>query len=166
MTNSTIRFESEINGYDRNQVDKYIARLGEMYQANFDEYRALNIKYEELLETNKNSNVQKQTELNPDVVAKALINAEAIAQKIIDDAQYEAAEVIANAQKTIDDAIAKAARAEETAQEITNKANDRAKLITAQARKSLIQTQKTIEQTSEEIKRLLTFRTPETEKSA
>ena len=161
MANTSINFSNEKNGYNRQQVDSYINKLSEAYQATSDEYLDLNSKYENLLEYNRNLTTEERTELNSDILAKILTNAEVLAHKTIVDAQAEAMAVISEARKIVDDASSQAAKAEDIAQEIINDANAEAILIIAQATRILEHTRNTMEQSTGEINNLLAYYAPE-----
>ena len=163
MTNTNISFSKEKNGYDKSQVDSYIKKLSDAYQKTFDEYKDVSDKYKNLLEDYNKSNTQERKEMNSDIIAKTLINAEILAQKVLDDAHAEASDVIAEANRVVESANAEAAKAQETANEIINEANTEAVLMVAQARKSIEQARKTMEQATRDAEKLLTFQIVETE---
>ena len=145
MANTNIDFLREKNGYDRKQVDSYIEKLSEMYQKIYNEYINVSGKYKELLESGENAAPQERTEVDPEIVAKTLMNAEMLAQRITVEAQAEAAKLMAEAQrmkdeanvdavkaaeeeaqKVVYDAYAEVARAKEEARRIINDANAQA----------------------------------------
>ena len=217
---NNLNFTREKNGYDRAQVDRYIAKLSEAYQTTFDEHKDIRGKYEELLELLKSRNAQEQTARemarqealemaqqaaedatrqaardtarqsarDSDIIAKTLINAETMAQKIISDSNDEAKKILgdaqreaqdethkilsdahieaeyirADAQKTArmitNDAITESNEAKEAAKQIINDANTEAVLIIAKARKNLEKARATMEDAAKETEKLLTFR--------
>jgi len=48
-----ISFPKRLNGYDRNEVDRYIADLSEAYQTAYKEHAYVSAKYDSLLEEYK-----------------------------------------------------------------------------------------------------------------
>ena len=156
MANTNIDFIKEKNGYDREQVDSYIEKLSDMYQKIYNEYIVISGKYKELLETNSDPGAQERTESNSEIVAKTLLNAEMLAQKITEDAKAEAAVLVAEAQRMkaeantdtvqaakeeaariITNANATVAMAREEAQRIINEANAAANQTKEEARKTI-----------------------------
>ena len=179
MTNTNIYFTEERKGYDKKQVDSYIKKLSEAYQTTFDEYKEINDKYENLLvdcnQQNENDNKQESTELNSEIITKALLNAEKLAQSITVDARAEAAAVKSEAQKIVDSAKNEASTAKKAAQRIINEANAEAimikeaakkimrdanaeaEVIVIMARKNLEQAHKAMEQATKEVEKLMKF---------
>ena len=175
MTNTNINFIRERNGYSREQVDSYIAKLSSAYQTACDEYLEIKEKYDNLLADQDKFGMQEKPEINSDIIAKTLINAEKLAQQIIYDAREEAEGIVAEAkkaksdakaeiskvkeaaQRVVNDAKAEAVKVRDSAQGIINDANAEAVLIVAQARKNLEQARKTMEKASREVDELLTF---------
>ena len=108
MTNTGVSFERQFKGYNREQVDQYIASLAQAYQIAYDEYNSVCCKYSDLLEENEGLKEQNQNTPSADVLSKTLVNAELLAQKIIEDAKAESENMRAKAQadskKIIDDA--------------------------------------------------------------
>ena len=96
----SIFFSEQKNGFDKEEVNKYIEKLAAAYQLAYDENQAVNAKYSELLEKYEKLELEGRTGANgqPDVsaniIAKMLLNAELLAQKIIDDAREEAAKAL------------------------------------------------------------------------
>jgi cell division septum initiation protein DivIVA len=81
----TVAFAEEKNGYSKEQVDKYIGKLTEAYQAAFDENQGLLDKYNRLLEENKKLEFLCRTQINAEVISKTIGNMEALARKIIEE---------------------------------------------------------------------------------
>ena len=144
MTSSKIIFPEVMKGYDREQVDRYISKLSEAYQEAYDENTAIRERYNTLLEDFKKLNVQEQAELNPEII---LMYAEMMAQKIIADAQADAAQAKAEAQKIFADTNAAAAQARAEAQSMLNDANTTAARIVIRARRNIEQAHEMMEQT-------------------
>lgn len=88
-------FKEQVNGYDKEQVDNYIRKITEAYQANYNEYLALCEKYNGLVQDYKELEAKKQQAgIDADVIAKALINSEKMAKEIIDNAHSEESRII------------------------------------------------------------------------
>ena len=154
-------FTEEKNGYDREQVDSYISKLSQAYQTAYDEYQDVSGKYNSLLEDCKKLEVQERTGLSSDIVAKTLINTEALAQKIIADAHAEAVSAKKEILQMTADANAEVEKAKEHAQDIIADAHAEAAEIVLQAKNSLEQTHKMIRQAAGEAQKLLMFSVPE-----
>ena len=73
----TVSFSQEKNGYNIEQVDKYIQMISEQYKALYDEYTTL-----------KNEHTPAQT---PPQIPDLLVEAKQFSQKIINEAEQEAA---------------------------------------------------------------------------
>ena len=104
-----IFFPEQKLGYDKDQVDSYIIKLTKAYQTLFDEYQTVSGKYNDLLGEYKKqeSRVEEKAEkpgLNVDLIAKVLVDAEILAQKIIADAKEEAAKVAERTNKNLEQA--------------------------------------------------------------
>jgi cell division septum initiation protein DivIVA len=138
-TNENIFFPEVRNGYDRGQVDKYINKLSEAYQAAYDENTAIWDRYNTLLAEYNKLNIHEQIELNSDVVTKTLIYAEMLAQKIITDAHEEAERARGEMQKIIADANTEAV---------------------VRARKNLEQAHEIMQEAISKVESLLTFNEP------
>ena len=93
-----ITFTEQNNGYNKEQVNDYIKRITDAYQKAYAEYQTICGRYNNLTEDYKKLESEKRSgstaDINADVIAKALIDSEVLAQKIRDDAGREAAEVI------------------------------------------------------------------------
>ena len=139
MVSTEISFEKQFNGYDRGQVDRYIASLAKAYQTAYDEYNAVNCKYKGLLEDYKNLEAKEQSKPNADVIAKTLISSEELAKKIISNAEKEAATIIigalADGKSIIDDANAETAKIQEASQKMIADANAEAAVAHEKAKK-------------------------------
>jgi len=99
MTKTKIFFTEEKNGYNRLEVDNYIAKLDEAYQNAYDENQDIRNKYNSLLDDCRKLDVQERTEFNSEIIAKTLVNAEVLAQKIIADANKEAVRIFVRARE-------------------------------------------------------------------
>ena len=130
MTN--VNFIDQKNGYDKEQVDSYITKITEAYKLVYDEHQAISDKYNALLQDHRKSDAEKQTlsgkydslereynkladekqaGSNAGVIAKALLDAETLAKKIIDSAYIEAARVAEQEKVNIETAHAKVKQA-------------------------------------------------------
>ena len=174
MIGTNISFAKEKNGYDIEQVNSYIKKIGEAYQTTYYEFLDISGKYKSLLEDCGNSDKKEPTGMNPDVAAKTLINTEMLAQKIISEAQAEATAAVAEsrrikdsadaeiskakeaAQKIIDEAYAEAAKARADAQKITNDAQNEADLLVARVRVDIERARRIMGKASGEAEKLLT----------
>jgi len=158
MTNAKIIFPEVFKGYDMEQVDRYITKLSAAYQEAYDENTAIRARYNNLLEAFKQLNAQEQEGMDPEIV---LMYAEMLAQKIITDAQADAALVRAEAQKVFAETTAAAAQAKSQAQKMLQDANAEAARIVLKARKSLLQANDLMEKTVNKILGMMTFNAPE-----
>lgn len=134
-----IAFEKQFNGYDRTQVDRYVASITEAYQTAYDEYTAVCGKYNDLLEDYRRLEEKEQSKPSADIIAKTLVDTEALAQKIIADAKADAAVVTAdarvNARKAMEDANAEAEAIQQKSSSLIEDAYLEAARITSQAQK-------------------------------
>jgi len=89
----------------------------------YDENTALREKYNNLLEDCKKGNVQNMIRVNSDNIAKILMYADMMAQKIISDAQEEMSQVKLEAQKILNELDAETVNAKAEAQKILDEAN-------------------------------------------
>lgn len=135
MTKSRIIFPEALNGYDTEQVDTYITKLSDAYQLAYDENTALREKYNNLLEDCKKSNMQQLIKANSDNIAKILMYADMLAQKVIADAQAEVSQVKVEVQKALNESNAEAAQAKAKAQRIIDEANAETFQVKAEAQK-------------------------------
>ena len=152
MSASDISFAKQHNGYDREQVDRYIENLSNAYRTAYNEYTAVCAKYNSLLEEYKqlSERLAEQPAERPEsgsgksnieIIAKTLIDTEALAQKIIADAQAEADKLREQAQeeaeKTKDGAYQERATARMQTYKIVEDANAEAAAAREQAEKVL-----------------------------
>ena len=127
-TAKRVTFAKQLNGYDRNEVDRYVESLSEAYRQAYDEYNSIYSKYNELLEKNDSLN-REQEESKSDVVfiAKTLIDTEKLASEIITDAQVEADRIKDEAetkrQKLMEKAYRESMTAKTKAQNLLDEAN-------------------------------------------
>lgn len=93
-----IFFTDQTPGYDKRQVDSYIQKLTAEYTALQEQHSKLAAAYQGL---NNQCSAAQAPPPHPgaDVIAKALIDAETTAGRIIDDAQNEAARIVGGAQE-------------------------------------------------------------------
>ncbi|MCL2002563.1 MAG: DivIVA domain-containing protein [Oscillospiraceae bacterium] len=136
MESGSITFANEANGYNKAQVDSYITKISEAYQATYKEYLNLNGKYERLLETRESAKEDGASGQESGIAVKTLMNTEILAQRILDDARAEA---------------------KEAAQRIINDAKTDAAMTAHRAKKSFELAQRTMEQAASEVERILTF---------
>ncbi|MCL2030484.1 MAG: hypothetical protein FWG93_02960 [Oscillospiraceae bacterium] len=160
-----VYFTEEKNGYDREQVNHYIRMLSEAYTGVYNEYRALQGRYNGLLEKAGTPDTQARAGMDPEIAAKTLMNTEMLAQKIISEAQTEAAAAKAEARRAAEDASAAVEQAHAAADKIIGDANSEAGRILERAKKNLDQAHKTMGHAASEIYRLLTFAPPEREQA-
>jgi len=109
-----IFFAEQNKGYDKTQVENYIRRFTEAcqraYQTTYQEYQAVCGKYDSLAEDYERLKAEKQAAPaasgtgGVDVVAEDLIDSEILAQKIIENANAEAARIIAKANSRLEKA--------------------------------------------------------------
>ena len=104
-----IPFATQENGYDRNQVDRYVQKLA-------DEYRGLQQMYNDLVEQRSYTPPQPQPapvpqpqpqpqpqlqasrpDVNAEAIGKALVDAEVKAIQIVTEAKSEASRIIGSA---------------------------------------------------------------------
>ena len=92
---NAVSFEEEKDGYNKEQVDGYVGKLAEAYQAAFEENQGLQEKYDNLLSEYNNllseykkMEYQNHTQLNAAVIGKTMANMEALARKIIEEKQW------------------------------------------------------------------------------
>jgi len=145
LEKTEVYFEKQFNGYDRGQVDRYVESLAKAYQKAYDEYKATCEKYDSLQEEFNVLRIKDEERPAADIIAKALVESEAIANKIISDANIEAEKIIETAQtdakkiagdaytekaalrieaqKALDEAAEKVESANKTAQTIIEHAN-------------------------------------------
>ena len=110
---SEIFFSEQKYGYDKGQVTKYIGKLTDAYQAAFDEHKAAVARYNSLLDDYRRleeehgglkaryRQLKSVSEVEDDetddmkgvsgVVSRTIVNAEVLAQKILEGARAEAA---------------------------------------------------------------------------
>ena len=126
MAKTEVQFEKQFNGYDRGQVDRYIASLAKAYQTAYDEYKAVCDKYNELVVTHKDLKSKEAQQPAADIISKTIVDSEALAHKIIADANAEAArirrEAETEAKKLITEAYTEKAAAKAEAQKALDEA--------------------------------------------
>jgi len=88
MTTITKYFAEQANGYDKQQVSRYIQKLS-------DEYSKLHSKFNEL--ANQHDELLKQSFAKREAISKALVDAETKAIEILTDAKAEAARIVESA---------------------------------------------------------------------
>ena len=155
MEKNGISFAREIYGYNREQVNSYIKKVGDAYNTTYSEYRKIADKYESLLEDSKKAKPKEQSGLDPDAIKRTLMNAEILALKIIEDAYAEVSALMAEAQNAKSIADAEAAIAKETARKLVDDAKAEAAIIANWARSNFEQANKTMAQATSEVRRYL-----------
>ena len=144
-------FDRQLNGYNKGQVNRYIAKMSEAYRAAYNEHSAECGRYNDLLEAYKKLEEKEQSRPGADVIAKTLVDAETLAHKIIADANAEAATIIAEArisEKTIsEEARAEVETARQRASRIIEDSYLESSLISSQAKKDREQADEIIENT-------------------
>ena len=83
-----IPFATKPMGYDPDQVNQYLQKL-------MGEYRNLQQNYAQLLQ--KHNDLEKQSGVNMDAIAKAMVEAEAHAIRIVAKAKEEASQIVQDA---------------------------------------------------------------------
>ena len=161
MIATNIYFTHERNGYNQAEVDRYIATIRDEYQKAFDENRDVVKKYNSLLDDCRALEVQERTKLNSDIIAKTVVSAEVLAQKIVADAHTDALAVNEELKLAVADANSEIEKAKAEAQKIIDDAKNEANLILVRAKRNLEQAHKTMGHTANEVQRLLTFHMPE-----
>jgi len=138
-----ISFDRQFNGYDREQVDRYIAGLDKAYRTAYDEYTAACAKHNELLERYRQLECKNSDKPDTDVISKAIINTEIMAQRVRAEAEAEAAvikaEAEAEAKRIKNDAYVEAASVKIQSQKLLDEAavnaaatRDKAEVIMAE----------------------------------
>ena len=146
MNNVNINFDREKNGYSKTQVDEYINKLSRAYEAVYNEYLEISIKYDNSMETSNSIMNGDDQELSQEVAKRSRENTEALMQKIIAEALIEASSIMTEAQLMKDEAQAMIDRAEENARRIIDEANAEATAKATQARIDLDDVRLVIEQ--------------------
>jgi DivIVA domain-containing protein len=159
VTNSSVTFEKQLNGYDRGQVDQYIARLAEAYQEAYDEYTSISDKNDDLLKEIEELKKESKNAPNAEVITKTLLSSEILAQKTLEDADEEAGKMIAKAQAEsrmiIADACAEQDAAKAKAERIIKEAKIEAARNISKADQELMTIYKKREMLSSEISNII-----------
>lgn len=87
-------FNEQSSGYDKEQVDNYIRKIAEAYQAVYSEYSVILEKYTALEQEHQKLKSEKQNGIDADIIAKTLINSEKLAREIVDKAHDEESRII------------------------------------------------------------------------
>ena len=173
-----ITFDKQINGYNREQVERYVTKLAGAYQSAYEENNSVNAKYDDLLEEYEKLMQEQSDKPGQQVIAKVLIDAQTLAQKIIGDANEEAMrirdeaqseakkameeayveKVAANiqARQLISDAETKAAAVKEAAGKVMNEVDVQARKTEARAKASIEQANAKIASMINEMQDMLT----------
>ncbi|MCL2152354.1 MAG: hypothetical protein FWH57_05260 [Oscillospiraceae bacterium] len=86
MTNTSISFETEIYGYNKDQVDNYIKRLSDAYQETYGEYQDISNKYADLMANSHKRKDHARSDANSDIIPRALENYSSPEEKYTMDA--------------------------------------------------------------------------------
>jgi cell division septum initiation protein DivIVA len=84
-----IIFGEQKNGYNKDQVDKYIRKLTEAYETAYKEYTNIREKYNALLQEHGNLEAVNENNLSSEIIAKTLLDAEKLSKDIIKSARAE-----------------------------------------------------------------------------
>ena len=74
MTNTSISFETEIYGYNKDQVDNYIKRLSDAYQETYDEYQDISNKYANIVANSRKRKEQTRPETDSEIISRTFEN--------------------------------------------------------------------------------------------
>jgi len=136
-----ITFQKQLNGYNRDEVDRYVENLAGAFQTANEEYKTVCAEYNELLYEYKKIETEReqQSKASSEIVAKLLIETELVAQKITGDAESEA-EILkstaqAEAKKILEDAYLEKASAQIEIKKLTGDAETEASETKNRARK-------------------------------
>ena len=190
MTANEISFAKQYNGYNREQVDRYIESITNAYRSAYNEYTEVCAKHSSLLNDYKElserlAKQQESSTSNVDTIAKALVDTEALVKKIIADAQVEADKIREQAQadserikdaayeeravakiqtqKILEDANAEATAAREEAGKLLGDARAEAAMLTARAKRNTEQADESITQLIDKLHGMMTPKTIETQ---
>ena len=171
MNENEIKFAKRIRGYDIDAVNRRVRELTNAYQTAYAEYTAACAKYNELLgEYNAAGGGKNQIEQNAEVIAKMFVDTELMAQRILEDAKAEADKRIGEArdiaQKIVEDANFEQTAAAMHAKKLiddagaeTARARERARLIVvnarAEARRAEYQTKRCVDQANVSVTQLI-----------
>lgn len=163
MTTTDVFFSKHFNGYNKKEVDLYIEKLAQAYQTAYEEYTAVCAKYDRLLEDYNTLDEQReQSKLKAEILTKALVDTETLAQKIIADAYVEADRVKAEAQvaekaaqKIREEAYFEKTIAQVQARRLIDYAQDEADQIGLHARQNLEQSYISVQQIIGKLQELL-----------
>ncbi|MCL1805679.1 MAG: DivIVA domain-containing protein [Clostridiales bacterium] len=118
-----IQFAEEKNGYSKEQVDGYVDKLSNAYEAAYRENQEVREQYKNLKDECDRLEVQEKTRLNAGVIAKTMLNLETMAQEIVAEAQQEVIEAKGEAKRLVDAAKAEAEMLKAAAEKIMDEAN-------------------------------------------
>ena len=163
-------FSAERRGYSKTQVDQYIDRLSKAYNVAYEENRELQLKYNDLQDNFKILDSKIKSTQGSEVITRAIVDAEILAQKIISDAHAEAETIRVDAKRSIEDAkiIAETlarelkdeaylekAKASIEAQKIIEAAKNEASIISIKAQEDIDEAQEVIDQTLFRVRSML-----------
>jgi cell division septum initiation protein DivIVA len=157
--NTSIAFEKQLNGYSKEQVDRYITDLATAYQSAYDEYNNVCAQHNALLDDYKLLQAKIEERPNTGFIAKTLADTEIIVQKIIADAHAEAAiitaEAKAGAQRIIDEAYTEKAMAKILVQKTIDDANTEAVRVKVEAQRALESAKAEVSIAQEQAKKMI-----------
>jgi DivIVA domain-containing protein len=168
-----VSFDRQFNGYDKEQVDRYVKNITKAYHAAYSEYFTMCAKYDAIREKYDALEARCGQKADADVCAKALLDAEELAKNIVADANESAEKLKSEAEQFKKDsniekraahiqgqrivyiANAEAAQTKELAQSIINEARTEAHRINAKTQQNLAQANETIARVINQMQGLL-----------
>jgi cell division septum initiation protein DivIVA len=121
MVTTDVFFSKQFNGYNRDEVDRYIRDLILVYQKAYEEYKDVCARYNDLLEEYKTlAEQQDLSKSNITVITRTLFDTESLAHKILADARAEADRIKAETQSAVQ-RIREEAYAEKAAAKVLGK---------------------------------------------
>ncbi|MDR0491928.1 MAG: DivIVA domain-containing protein [Oscillospiraceae bacterium] len=122
-----VSFGKQLYGYNREQVERYIANITDAYQIAYTEYNDLYAKYYSLADNRGSTGSSEKLSSNAVATEKSLVNLEMLAQRIMEDACSEVVALSVSAKsearKIMDDASSAALRVRAIAQKMIDKSN-------------------------------------------
>jgi len=168
--NTGVNFTVARNGYDKDQVDRYVRGLSEAYQTAYDEYNAVCTRYNELLDSYKKLEEENHSHPNTEVITKAIFDTEVFAQKIISDVHIEVEKIrttaTEEAESIKESAYLERASAKLQAQKILDEANAESFRIKQEAQQLLDRARNETEGANEKAKRIISEANTEAESVA
>jgi len=103
IVTAEVNFARQLNGYDRDQVDRYITRLADAYQIAYVEYSGMVTEFNDLQQRCQQLQEEEQNRPNPEVITKILMDSEIMAQKRLADVEAEAGLLLERAHAQIEE---------------------------------------------------------------